>query len=70
MAAVKGLISPTKNSTDSIYNPFIKIPSERIIAPEVIGIKDQLTKQIRTAAHKVGQGELTVEEAVSMYGTF
>ena len=37
---------------------------------EIIGIKDQLTKQIRTAAHKVGQGELTVEEAVSMYGTF
>ncbi len=70
MAAVKGLISPTKNSTDSIYNPFIKIPSERIISPEVIGIKDQLTKQIRIAAHKVGQGEITVDEAVNMYGTF
>ncbi len=70
MASIKGLISPTKNPNNSIYDPFINTPKERTISPEVIGIKDQLTKQIRIAAHKVGQGELTVEEAVSMYGTF
>lgn len=70
MASIKGLISPTKNPSNSIYDPFINTPKERTISPEVIGIKDQLTKQIRIASYKVGKGELTVEEAVSMYGTF
>lgn len=70
MASIKGLISPTKNPNNSIYDPFINTPKERTISPEVIGIKDQLTKQIRIASYKVGKGELTVEEAVSMYGTF
>lgn len=70
MASVKGLISPVKNPSNSIYDNFLKMPASKTISPEVIGIKDQLTKQIRTAAHKVGQGELTVEEAVSMYGQF
>ncbi len=40
------------------------------MTPEVLGIKDQLTGQIRVAAFKVGKGEITIDEAVKMYGSF
>lgn len=39
------------------------------ISPEVIGVKDGLITQIRIASYKVGKGELTIDEAVSKYGT-
>ena len=71
MASVKRLVTPTKvMSFDSVYAPFGKIPSERIISPEVLGIKDQLTVQIRIASFKVGRGDLTIDEAIGMYGSF
>ncbi len=71
MAAAKGLVSPTKNMPlDSIYAPFLNIPSNRTISPEVIGIKDPLTVQIRIASYKVGRGEISIDEAVQMYGSF
>ena len=71
MASVKRLVSPTANlSLDSIYAPFGKVPAERVISPEVLGILDPLTVQIRGAAFQVGKGEITVDEAISMYGTF
>ena len=71
MASVKRLVTPTTDlSFDSVYAPFGQIPSERTISPEVLGIKDPLTVQIRVAAFKVGKGELNVDEAVAMYGIF
>lgn len=71
MASVKRLITPTKDlSFDSVYAPFGQVPAERTISPEVLGIKDKLTVQIKNAAYKVGRGEITVDQAVSMYGTF
>ena len=71
MASVKRLVTPTADlSFDSVYAPFGQVPSERTISPEVLGITDPLTVQIRVAAFKVGKGEITVDEAVSMYGTF
>ena len=71
MASIKRLVTPTKNlSFDSVYAPFGQVPSERTISPEMIGITDQLTTQIRIAAFKVGTGEITIDEAVKMYGTF
>ena len=71
MAKIKRLTTPTiKMSFDSVYAPFAKISSDRIFYPEALGIKDQLTAQTRTASFKVGRGELTVSEAVSMYGSF
>lgn len=70
MASVKRLVTPTKDlSFDSVYAPFGQVPSERTISPEVLGIKDPLTVQIRAAAFRVGKGELTVDEAVAMYGS-
>ena len=71
MASAKRLISPTNDlSVDSVYSPFSKVPSERIISPEVLGIKDELTTQIKNASYGVGKGELTIDDAVAKYGTF
>ncbi len=71
MASVKRLVTPTADlSFDSVYAPFGQVPSERTISPEVLGITDPLTVQIRVAAFKVGKGEISVNEAVTMYGTF
>ena len=71
MASVKRLVTPTKDlSFDTVYAPFGQVPAERTIFPEVIGIKDPLTGQIRVAAFRVGKGEITIDEAVAMYGSF
>ena len=71
MASVKRLVTPTTDlSFDTVYSPLGQVPSDRTISPEVLGIKDPLTVQIRVAAFRVGKGELTVDEAVEMYGSF
>ena len=71
MASIKRLVTPTKDlSLDSIYAPFGKIPTNRTISPEVLGITDALTVQVRIAAFKVGKGEITIDEAVKQYGSF
>ncbi len=70
MASVKRLMTPTTElSFDSVYAPFGQVPSDRILSPEVLGILDPLTVQIRLASFQVGKGELTVDEAVAMYGS-
>ena len=71
MAAAKGLLNPTNSdSYQPVYAPFSKVPAERRISPEVIGVKDQLATQMRIAAYQVGKGEMTVDEAVANYGKF
>ena len=71
MASVKRLVTPTNDlSLDSVYAPFGQVPPERILTPEVLGIKDPLTVQIKVAAFKVARGEITIDEAVTMYGSF
>ena len=71
MASVKRLVTPTKDlSFDTVYAPFGQVPSERTISPEVLGITDPLTVQIRVAAFQVGKGDITIDEAVAMYGSF
>ena len=71
MASVKRLVTPTRDlSFDSVYAPFGQVPAERTFSPEVLGIKDPLTVQIRVAAFQVGKGEISVDEAVAMYGSF
>ena len=71
MASVKRLVTPTTDlSLDAVYAPFGQIPADRIISPEILGITDPLTVQIRQASFQVGKGEITVDEAVAMYGSF
>ena len=71
MASVKRLVTPTTDlSFDSVYEPFSQVPAERVLSPEVIGIKDPLAVQVRIIAYLVGTGAVTVDEAVSQYGSF
>ena len=71
MASVKRMVTPTTDlSLDSVYAPFGQVPSDRTISPEILGILDPLTVQLRLAAFQVGKGDITVDEAVAMYGSF
>ena len=71
MASLKRLLTPTTDlSFDSIYAPFEDVPSDRIISPEMLGILDTVAVQTRIAAFRVGTGEITVDEAIKMYGSF
>ena len=71
MASVKRLVTPTKDlSFDAVYAPFGQVSAERTISPEVLGITDPLTVQIRIAAYQVGKGEITIDQAITMYGSF
>ena len=71
MASAKRLVTPTKEmSFDPVYAPFGAIPEERTFSPEVLKIKDDLATQIRVASHKVGTGELTIDQAIAQYGQF
>jgi multiple sugar transport system substrate-binding protein len=71
MASIKRLVTPTRDlSFDSLYAPFGQVPADRTISPEVLGIKDRLVTQIRVATFRVGKGEMTIDEAISMYGSF
>ena len=71
MAFSKRLVTPTTDlSFDAVYAPFSQVPAERILCPEVIGITDSLATQVRNAAYQVGIGAVTIDEAVSQYGSF
>ena len=71
MASEKGLVTTTKTVPfEPNYAAFNDVPAERTISPEVIGVKDTLTTQIRIASYKVGTGEMTVDQAIANYGKF
>ena len=71
MAQNKGLMSPTKDlSFNSMYAAFGAVPESRILSPEAFGLTDDAVIQLRMAAFKVARGEMTIDEAVSAYGTF
>ncbi|MBP5230120.1 MAG: carbohydrate ABC transporter substrate-binding protein [Clostridia bacterium] len=70
MASVKRLITPTKDlSFDKVYAPIGGASAEMTISPAALGIEDTLAVQIRLASYQVAKGTLTVDEAVSKYGT-
>ena len=70
MASAKRLVTPTTDlSFDSVYAPFGQVPADRVLSPEVIGITDSLATQVRNAAYKVGTGAITIDEAISQYGS-
>ena len=71
MASVKRMVTPTTDlSFDSVYEPFGQVPVERILSPEVIGITDAIAKQVRNASYQVGTGAITIDDAISQYGSF
>ena len=71
MASIKRLLTTTTDlSFDAVYAPFSQVPAERNLCPELMGITDPLAVQVRNASYLVGSGALTVDEAVSRYGSF
>ncbi len=70
MAAVKRLVTPTTDlSFSAVYEPFGRVPAERVLCPETIGITDPLYEQVRNAAFLVGTGAASIDEVVSQYGS-
>ena len=70
MVLVKRLVTPTTDlSFSAVYEPFGRVPAERVLCPEKIGITDPLFVQVRNAAYLVGTGAITIDEAVSQYGS-
>jgi len=71
MVSSKRLVTPTTDlAFDAVYAPFSQVPAERVLCPEMIGITDSLATQVRNAAYQVGIGAVTIDEAVSQYGSF
>lgn len=71
IAAGKGLVSTTKEMPlNSLYGPFGQIPAERTLSPEILGVTNGLTIQIRVASFKVGTGNADIDTVISEYGTY
>ena len=70
MALVKHLVTPTTDLfVNTVYEPFGRVPAERVLYPEQIGITDSLFIQVRNASYMVGTGAATIDEVVSQYGS-
>lgn len=70
MASVKRLITPTTDiSFDKVYAPLGAADRDHIVSPSALGIEDTIAVQIRIASFAVGNGTMTVDEAVAAYGT-
>ena len=70
MAAVKRLITPTGDfSLDEVYSSLEGFPKDRTFSYRETGLNDAVTKEFRAAAYNVANGTMTVDEAVSSYGS-
>ena len=70
MALVKRLVTPTRDlSFSAVYEPFSRVPAERVLSPEMIGITDALFVQVRNAAYLVGTGAAAIDDVVRQYGS-
>ena len=70
MAASKRLIAPIYDfSDDEIYSALSQMPEERSFSDKETGLLDPAIRQFRAAIYEVGNGKMTVDEAVSSYGS-
>lgn len=70
MAQEKRLITPSKDySLDEVYASLSGFPADRTINFRDTEILDTAVKEFRAAAYSVVNGEMTVDEAVAVYGT-
>ena len=69
MAASKRLIPPVDDlSADEIYSELSKMPADRCFSDKETGLLDPAVRQFRAAIYAVGNGTMTVDEAVAAYG--
>ena len=69
MAGLKRLITPVDNfSADELYSAIADIPKDRCFSDKETGLMDPAVRQFRAAIYAVGNGTMTVDEAISAYG--
>ena len=69
MAGLKRLIPPIDDfSSDELYSALEDIPDDRSFSDKETGLLDPAVRQFRAAIYAVGNGEMTVDEAVAAYG--
>ena len=69
MAGLKRLITPVDGfSSDELYSALGDIPADRSFSDKETGLLDATVRQFRAAIYAVGNGDMTVDEAVSGYG--
>ncbi len=70
MAELKRLITPIDDfSTDELYSSLADIPADRCFSDKETGLLDPAVRQFRAAIYAVGNGEMTVDEAIAAYGS-
>lgn len=70
MAGLKRLITPTDDfSSDELYSAIADIPDDRSFSDKETGLLDPAVRQFRAAIYAVGNGTMTVDEAVAAYGS-
>ncbi len=70
MAGLKRLITPVDDfSADEVYSALADIPSDRSFSDKETGLMDPAVRQFRAAVYAVGNGNMTVDEAVAGYGS-
>jgi multiple sugar transport system substrate-binding protein len=71
MAQNKGLMSPTKDlSFNSMYAAFGDVSADQTFSPEEMGLTDDAVYQFRQAVYNVARGTMTIDEAISNYGSY
>lgn len=70
MALLKRMVTPCKDmKMDEVYAPFGELKADSIIYAHLIRLTDEAEAAVKAAAQAVVRGEMTVDEAVSSYGT-
>ncbi|MBQ8030234.1 MAG: carbohydrate ABC transporter substrate-binding protein [Butyrivibrio sp.] len=69
MAGLKRLIAPVDDlSFDDLYSSLADIPKDRSFSDKETGLLDPAVRQFRAAIYAVGNGKMSVDEAVASYG--
>ena len=69
MAGLKRLITPVDDfSFDEVYSALADIPDDRSFSDKETGLLDPAVRQFRAAIYAVGNGKMTVDEAITAYG--
>ena len=70
MAGLKRLITPVDGFVaDELYSALSDVPADRSFSDKETGLLDPAVRQFRAAIYAVGNGTMSVDEAVSSYGS-
>ena len=70
MAKAKRMVTPcTEMALDDIYAAFGQLDASHVINQSELGLDDAPDQQVRKAGWQVSNGKMTVDEAVTAFGT-